>query len=229
MAFILITGANRGIGRAMAHAYAHQGHHVIGTRRQSDGTGGGPVNGGVIDYLAADVLDEASLDELATQLGGRALDTLVLNAGVFIGRGGLDDPDLDRRAWEQVLMTNVFGPFATVRALAPALLRADAPKIAIISSAMGSSEAALSKGSAYAYRASKAAAVNLARNLAAELRPKGVAVGAYHPGWVRTDMGGPGADISVDESAEGLLRRIDALTLETTGVFEDFRGEPIAF
>jgi len=124
-------------------------------------------------------------------------------------------------------MTNVAGPYLVTRALLGHVERSEGRRIAVVSSIMGSSEHA--SGNAYPYRASKAAAVNVARNLAAELKPRGIAVGAYHPGWVRTDMGGSGADISVEESAEGLLRRFDALSLATTGVFEDYRGEGIAF
>jgi len=126
-----------------------------------------------------------------------------------------------------VMMTNVAGVFFTVRAFLPSLVAAPQPKIAIVSSVMASSEQA--PGGAYIYRASKAAATNLARNLAVDLKQPGVAVGAYHPGWVRTDMGGPNADIEVEESAKGLLERFEALSLETTGVFEDYRGKAIPF
>jgi len=121
----------------------------------------------------------------------------------------------------------VAGPYLVTRALLPHVERGTGRRIAIVSSAMGSTAGA--KGNAYPYRASKAAAVNVARNLAAELKGRGIAVGAYHPGWVRTDMGGSGADISVEESASGLLARFEALSLATTGVFEDHRGEGIAF
>jgi NAD(P)-dependent dehydrogenase (short-subunit alcohol dehydrogenase family) len=79
------------------------------------------------------------------------------------------------------------------------------------------------------YRASKAAATNLARNLAAELAGRGIAVGAYHPGWVRNDMCGDAADIGVAESAAGLVARIDALSRATTGAAEDYRGEAMPF
>ena len=79
-------------------------------------------------------------------------------------------------------------------------------------------------GGSYIYRASKAAALNLGRNLAADLKPEGIAVGIYHPGWVRTDMGGGGADISVEEAAQGLSARFDALCLESTGCFETWDG-----
>ena len=92
---------------------------------------------------------------------------------------------------------------------------------------MGSSTQA--SGNVHGYRASKAAAANLGLNLSVELKPAGIAVGIYHPGWVSSDMGGPTAPVSPEASAKGLLERIDKLSLATTGVFEDFQGKPFAF
>ena len=92
---------------------------------------------------------------------------------------------------------------------------------------MASSQAA--KGSSYLYRASKAAAANIGINLAVELKPAGIAVGIYHPGWVQTDMGGKAADITPAASAEGLVNRIAKLSVETTGVFEDYAGAAIVY
>ncbi len=79
-------------------------------------------------------------------------------------------------------------------------------------------------GGSYIYRASKAAVLNLGRNLATDLRPQGIAVGIYHPGWVRTDMGGAGADLSLDASVTGLMACFDALSLVTTGCFQTWDG-----
>jgi NAD(P)-dependent dehydrogenase (short-subunit alcohol dehydrogenase family) len=97
--------------------------------------------------------------------------------------------------------------------------------VAVIASVMGSQ--ARAPGGSYIYRSSKAAAVNVARNLAADLQPEGIAVGAYHPGWVRTDMGGSGADIDVLTSAKGLSARFDALSVASTGCFESYDGTTI--
>ena len=92
---------------------------------------------------------------------------------------------------------------------------------------MGSSERA--GGNAFLYRASKAAAVNLACNLAIELKPSGIAVGAYHPGWVQTEMGGAEADIDAATSAAGLIQRFDLLSRDHTGVFENYDGAHMPF
>ncbi|MEL6317378.1 MAG: SDR family NAD(P)-dependent oxidoreductase, partial [Pseudomonadota bacterium] len=164
---------------------------------------------------------------LAARLAGRPIDALVANAGVLTTYGGFGEAGHREAGWRETLMVNVYGPFALAEALVENAAAGAGKKIAIVSSVMGSS--ARATGGAYAYRASKAAAVNLARNLATDLRPRGIAVGAYHPGWVRTEMGGPNADIAVEESAAGLLARIDALTLARTGVFEDHQGAPVPF
>lgn len=222
MAEILITGASRGLGREMAIRYAARGDHVRAAARRANEAPTGPG----LTPVALDVTEDASLDALAASLDGAALDLLVCNAGALVGRGGIDDPSYDRAAFERVLAVNVTGVFMTIRACLPALRRARG-RVAVISSQMGSS--ARAKGSAYLYRASKAAATNLAVCLSKELAADGIAVSAYHPGWVRTDMGGAEADISIAESVEGLMARFDALTLETAGRFEFYSGEAIPF
>ncbi len=129
--------------------------------------------------------------------------------------------------WAQTFAANVTGVFLTVQTLLPNLQLSDAPKIAIISSIMASDERA--PGGSYIYRASKAAALNLGRNLAEDLKHLGIAVGIYHPGWVKTDMGGSAADIAVSESASGLIQEFDNLSLETTGCFHGYDGSVIPF
>ena len=217
---ILICGASRGIGLEMARQAAARGDRVIATVRGDTDV----LDGIAAQTLRCDVTDEASLASAAAKVD--AIDLLVVNAGIYRGRGGIDAPDMGADAWEAVLMTNVAGPFLAARAFLPKL-KAPGGKIAIISSVMASS--AQAPGGSYIYRASKAGATNVARNLAAELAPRGIAVGAYHPGWVRTDMGGESASIGVEESAAGLLERFDALGPSTTGVFEDYRGNVIPF
>ncbi len=220
MATILITGANRGVGRELARQAAARGDEVIACARDPEAVEAG------LEAHPLDVRDPAAAEAVAAKLAGRPLDIVVCNAGVLIGRGGLDDPAYTAESWAETMAVNVAGPFFAARAFVP-LLRRPGGKFAIISSQMGSSERA--GGRTYSYRASKAAATNLAANLAKDLAAEGIAVGSWHPGWVRTDMGGPSAAITAEESARGLLARFDALTLERTGVFEMFSGERIPF
>ncbi len=226
-ATILITGANRGIGLELARLASARGDRVIATaRRPGEAAALAELtrHRGEVQLVGADVTDPDQLAGIAAE-ERRAIDLLVCNAGQFQARGGIEDAGYTAAAWAETLMTNIAGVFFAVRAFLPHLERAGAGKVAVISSIMGSS--ARAPGGAYIYRASKAAATNLALNLATELKPRGVAVGAYHPGWVRTDMGGPSAEVDPEDSAAGLLARFDALSLETTGRVEDFRGDPI--
>lgn len=207
---VVITGANRGIGQALMTAYRARGDEVTGTSR----------DGG--NMAALDVTDPDSLGALARRLDSQPVDLLVCNAGVYLDRGQKLAGGYPPEMWADSFAVNVTGVFLTVQALLPSLQCAKAAKIAIVSSQMASHTRA--PGGSYIYRASKAAALNLGRNLAADLEPLGIAVGIYHPGWVRTDMGGEGADISVEQSAGGLVERFDALSLENTGCFLTWDG-----
>ncbi len=213
---VLITGANRGIGRALFDAYQERGE-VFGTHRApDDGT-----------MLELDVTKTASHQKLADGLSDKSIDLLVCNAGVYLDKGQSLSDGFPDDMWADTFATNVTGVFLTIQHLLPHLRQAQSAKIAIISSQMASQERA--PGGSYIYRASKAAALNLGRNLAADLRSEGIAVGIYHPGWVQTDMGGGAADISVAEAAAGLSERFDALSIETTGCFETWDGRPHPF
>jgi NAD(P)-dependent dehydrogenase (short-subunit alcohol dehydrogenase family) len=220
MATIFITGGNRGIGLALAERYVARGDMVYSTFRSTEAGAKGAT------LLRADVTDPASLEAAIVALGGKPVDLLICNAGAMDGRGSLDAPGNTPDAWMTLLNTNVAGVFFSVRSLTPHLTKAKGI-IAVISSRMGSSTAAA--GGSYAYRASKAAASNLAANLAVELKSLGVAVASYHPGWVKTDMGGQGADIDVATSSAGLIKQFDALSLATTGVFQNYDGSIIPF
>ena len=235
---LLITGANRGIGLEMTRQAATNGDQVIACARNikkaSDLVDLARENKAItIIYL--DVTDENGMKQIATELKCK-IDILICNAGVFDGCGGLEDEAHHSEAIEAVLMTNIAGVFFTARSFLPHLVEKNRKnvgqpgihgKIAVISSIMGSQEHA--GNNAPIYRASKAAATNLARCLAIELAPRGIAVGAYHPGWVRTDMGGPEASVSPQDSAAGLLSRFDRLNIENTGIYESYSGEKLPF
>lgn len=207
---ILITGASRGIGAGLAAHYAALGEEVIGTGRS------------VAAPLQLDVTRPASHTDMAAALGDRAVDLLVCNAGVYLDKGDDLDTGFGADLWAQTFATNVTGVFLSIQALLPHLRRAKAAKIAIISSQMASSTHA--PGGSYIYRASKAAVLNLGRNLASDLKAEGIAVGIYHPGWVQTDMGGGEAAITTDEAVRGLAKRFAALEIDTTGCFETWDG-----
>jgi len=212
---ILITGANRGIGAALLAHYQTGTEAVLGTARKP---------GTALERL--DVTDPESHAKLARRLAGKPLSLLVCNAGVYPDKGQSLDHGYPAALWAAALATNVTGVFLTIQSLLPNL-RAGSGKIAIISSRMGSQ--ALAPGGSYIYRASKAAVLNLGRNLAADLAPEGIAVGIYHPGWVKTEMGGAGAEIAPEAAAAGLAARFATLSPATTGCFEAWDGAPIPF
>ncbi|WP_299554149.1 SDR family NAD(P)-dependent oxidoreductase [uncultured Tateyamaria sp.] len=211
---ILITGATRGIGAGLAAAYRAQGHDVTGTGRSSGAE------------VTLDVTQPSDHRAMAAQLEGRPIDLLVCNAGVYLDKGNALETGYAPDLWAQSFAANVTGVFLTIQTLLPNLRAAPAPRIAIISSQMASHTRA--PGGSYIYRASKAAALNLGRNLASDLAGE-VAVGIYHPGWVQTDMGGGAADITVDEAAAGLMDRFASLNHETTGCFETWDGRTHAY
>lgn len=207
---IVITGANRGIGHALFCHYRNLGHDVLGTARRDTA------------YHLLDVTQPDSFAALVDRLDGTAVDLLICNAGVYLDKGQSLADGFGPEIWAESFAANVTGVFLTVQNLLPNLQLSQQGKIAIISSQMGSDTRA--PGGSYAYRASKAAALNLGRNLASDLRGLGISVGIYHPGWVKTDMGGAAAEITVEQSTTGLADRFEALDLECTGCFQTWDG-----
>ncbi|PRQ05854.1 hypothetical protein ENSA5_01740 [Enhygromyxa salina] len=210
MATILITGASRGIGLELARQLSARTDEVIATCRRSNSA---LDELGVRVEAGIDVTDGESLAELDRRLGDLSIDVLINNAGI-LQPSTLDALDFDaiRRQFE----VNAMGPLRVVSSLRARL--GSGSKIAIVTSRMGSL-ADNSSGGSYGYRMSKAA-VNMAGvSLAHDLRPEGVAVALLHPGWVQTEMTGGTGHITAQESARGLIARIDALTLETSGGF----------
>lgn len=210
MATIVLTGANRGIGLSMAQQLTARGDTVIAAVRTSS------------DELAAtgaevhenvDVADLASVEAFAKALSGRAVDVLINNAGLLT-REPLDDLDWDRIRTQ--FEVNTLGPLRVTKALLPNLK--EGSKVAIVSSRVGSI-ADNSSGGNYGYRMSKTAVNMAGANLALDLKPKGIAVILLHPGYVRTGLTGMSGNIEPDESARGLIERIDAASLEASGSF----------
>lgn len=226
----LVTGVGRGLGAAIATELAGRGVTVIGTARRSVAPA---AERSCTQIVQLDLADRSSIaaaiDEVHTM--GEPIDVLVNNAGLdgrAVGasehdRGPLDiDPDVFMRQIE----VNALGPLLLSRGLVDLLLAANTPKIVNISSQLGHPEVVLRTGRDVGYNASKAALTTTSATLAREL--PGIIVVAVHPGWVRTDMGGPDAALGVEESAARLVDAMLALRAEQTGRFLDVDGNPFA-
>lgn len=228
MPTLLITGANRGIGLELTKRYAADGWTIIATCREpQSATALKDVRGVSIEAL--EVTDYAAVDALAQKYQGTAIDLLLNNAGIYGHRdGALKVSDFD--TYLQVLQVNSVAPMKLALTFLPHLKAAQnrspgGAKIATISSRMGS--IAAGGGGAYAYRASKAAINASMHNLALDLKSSSISCITLHPGWVKTDMGGAGADIDVATSGAGLKKVIDGLTIKDTGKFFNYDGSEI--
>lgn len=228
---IAVTGASRGLGLEFARQWLVAGHRVFALARDPRGSKGlARLERDHPDSLvtvACDVSDDDSVHEAARAVGERTdgLDIVLNNAGVGGWRGGIEDLDLDDV--RRVLEVNALGPLRVTRAFLP-LLRRGRPqrRLVHITSLMGSIGDNQTGGS-YPYRISKAALNMISVNLAHELRADGIASVVLHPGWVRTDMGGRGATLPVEDAVGALIDTIDDLTLEHSGGFYDRLGEPL--
>jgi NAD(P)-dependent dehydrogenase (short-subunit alcohol dehydrogenase family) len=222
MPSVLITGASQGLGLEFARQYAADGWRVHACCR--DPRGAVAEIAGDVSLHALDVTDGGAVKALARALDGEALDLLVNNAGIM-GRGqqlgGIEAP-----GWEKVLRVNSVAPIMVSEALLPNLRRAGAGRIAMLTSRMGSI-ADNTSGGMYAYRSSKAALNAAARSLALDLAGDGIIVLLLHPGWVRTDMGGPGGQIEAPESVSGLRRVIAGAKIADSGAFYAYDGRQI--
>lgn len=223
MATIFITGGARGIGLALARRFADAGDQVVlGVRDPAAARAHAPF----AEALPLDVTDEVSAATLAHALDGRAIDLLINNAGVM-GPERQSALDMDFGEFAATLAANTLGPLRVTQALLPNLRATRGAKVAVISSQMG----ALSSTAPgfVAYRASKAAVNKVFQCLAAELAPDGIAVAVVHPGWVRTDMGGAGADLAPEQSATGIQHVLEALSVATTGRFWNYDGAELGW
>ena len=220
---VLITGANRGIGLAMAKQFASEGHEIMAICRETS------------DELAAltkqvitgvDLTDDAAVSQLTQtlrlSLGQQdKIDVLINNAGLFKNET-LGELDID--AIRDQFEVNAIAPLKVTEALLPFLTNGS--KVANITSRMGSIEDNTS-GAYYGYRASKAALNAFTKSLAQDLKPQGISVCVLHPGFVQTRMVGFNGDLTPEQAASGLLSRISELTLETSGSFWHSNGQAL--
>jgi NAD(P)-dependent dehydrogenase (short-subunit alcohol dehydrogenase family) len=219
---VLIVGASRGIGLEFVRQYRAAGDAVSATARSDDGLQRLRALGAT--SLRLDVADARSASALAWPIDGAGFDVVVLNAGVYGPRtDGLQAPaeeDFDR-----VMHTNVLGAMRVLPQVADAL--APGARLAVISSRMGAI-GTRSGTSGWLYRASKAALNSVLKDSSLVLAGRAVCV-AFHPGWVRTDMGGASATLDVDRSVSEMRRVIDTLRPEHNGRFLDHDGTELAW
>lgn len=214
----VITGANRGVGLALATELNGKGYRVIGVCRSSSEE---------LDNIASkviegiDVTDEASIARLPKELKGVDVDLLINNAGL------LDDNVLGSIELDSIraqMEVNAYAPLMVTEALLDNLRSGS--KVALITSRMGSMTDNTS-GGRYGYRASKAALNAFGKSLAVDLAPQSISVAILHPGYVQTRMVNFGGFISPQESAQGLIERIEGLNLENSGTFWHSNGEEL--
>ncbi|MBH21438.1 MAG: hypothetical protein CML98_06670 [Rhodobiaceae bacterium] len=224
----LITGANRGIGLALTKIIIEQGDRVIALCRKPEEAEELRTISNTQDNLnifKADVTKEDELIEISKSIDN--IDFLICNAGIMGPRGGMNDKDANYRNISEVLMTNVAGPFFTIKSFIGKLRESKDPKIVILSSRMGTQ---MHQGSdAYFYRASKAAVNNIMVSFSNELNQFNIPITSFHPGWVQTDMGGSHAALSPKESASSLIEQFKELGSKNTGKFYNYEGSEISF
>lgn len=226
MPTILITGANRGLGLEFTRQYLAEGYTVIATCRNPDAAHAlrelERTASGALSAIEVDVADAASVKRAAARIPTPAIDILVNCAGVF-GTGGDSIGSLDYDAWRAVLEVNVLGPARMCEAFLEQIARSDRRLVVTITSGLGSL-ADNTTGGYIPYRTSKAAVNMLMRSAAIELKPRGITCVVVNPGWVRTDMGGPNAKLSAEESIGAMRRLVARITPQDSGRFYNFDG-----
>jgi NAD(P)-dependent dehydrogenase (short-subunit alcohol dehydrogenase family) len=214
----VITGANRGIGLALSQKLAEKGWDIIAICR-SESEEIEAIASMVISGI--DVTSSDGIDQIKKIIGDQQVDLLINNAGLLKDET-LGDIDFD--SIREQFEINTLSPLRVTEALIPNMV--EGSKIANITSRMGSI-ADNDSGGRYGYRASKAALNAIGKSLAVDLKDKGIAVAQLHPGWVQTRMVGFNGLVSAEDSATGLVERIEELNLSNTGGFWHTNGEEL--
>jgi len=230
MGTTLITGANRGIGLEFCRQYAADGWRVLACSRY-------PEKSDALNKLAAqhpeqikihalDVADHVEIDRLAHVLADESIDLLINNAGIYPDSDKSGFGHTDYAEWIHAFRINTMAPLKMAETFATQIARGKQKTIVTVTSKMGSI-ADNSSGGSYLYRSSKAAVNMVVKSLAIDLKPIGITAVVFHPGWVKTDMGGPSALISAEQSVSGMRQMIARLTIADSGRFFAYDGQEI--
>ncbi|HEY3804825.1 MAG TPA: SDR family oxidoreductase [Kofleriaceae bacterium] len=220
---VLVTGANRGIGHELVRQLVERGDDVDAvSRTPAEVMYEDTSTDSKVRTFRSDIADDSSVRALAADLGDGAIDMVINCAGVGGGpRQSLRDLDFAEAL--RTYNVDALGALRVSVALLPHLRRGTIKKLVHITSGLGSIGDNRSGGS-YAYRMAKAALNMMSKNLAIELRGEGITSIVISPGWVQTDMGGPHAPVTPQESVRGMLRVIESATLAESGEFLDWKG-----
>ncbi|MEP2101734.1 MAG: SDR family oxidoreductase [Parasphingorhabdus sp.] len=219
MGTVLIAGANRGLGLEMAKQYADNGWDVIGTAREPEKAA--ELNAiGNAKTMQLDAANDSSVERFTNELGDQPIDLYINNAGIF------GPQEFDRDGWLELMNVNVVAPVKLANALKDNIAKSNGKKMVVISSQVGSITENESGEMMY-YRSSKAAVNQAWKSLSNQWKDEGLTLTMMHPGWVQTDMGGPHADLTPQESVSGMRQVIDNLHHAQTGAFHDYSGREI--
>ena len=222
---VLITGANRGLGLEFVDQYAADDYEIIACTRKinkKDDLHELQASFKNISIYKLDVANFSSIDQFAKSLK-KPIDILINNAGIYPD-SSIDH--VDYKAWLDAFKINTLAAFKMTQAFLPHLKKGQLKKVASLTSKMGSIDDN-SGGGEYLYRSSKTALNMVMKSLSIDLKPYGFSLITLHPGWVRTDMGGPNGLIDVEESVTGMKRQIDKLSIKTSGQFIAYDGKKI--
>ena len=219
MPTVMITGASRGIGREFVRQYLDAGWDVIATCRNPEGAG---YEDG--EALQLDIADPINVKNLSEQLSGKAIDLLINNAGVNLAKN-TNIGTFDYDSWDEIFWVNVLAPLRVTELFILNIEISERRQIVFLSSIMASLEQ--NTGGMPVYRSSKAALNQAVLSITPHLRLKGITTLLIHPGWVKTDMGGPNAAIDAQTSVSGMRETLDSLTLDRTGSYVNYDGKTI--
>ena len=225
---VLITGTNRGLGLGFVKSFLAKNMNVICTTRNISGSKElleckkkHPNN---LEILELDLLEENSENTLSDLLSDKPVDIFINNAGV--GNSNQRFGVVSSKPWLELLKVNLIAPLTVTQAIIENIKKGSDKKIYFLSSQLGSIGDNTS-GGMYIYRSSKTALNQVVKSLSVDLKPIGITVISLHPGWVKTDMGGPNAPVSIDESVKGMMKVIDTTDIGNTGTFLNYDGKEL--